>query len=221
MAVQDSRDDKMTISIHAFRRLPQYYNYLKLLRNAGVEQVSAPIIAKKMGLNEVQVRKDLAAVSERGGKPRTGFNVIELLRDIGRYLGYDNIQDAVLVGAGYLGSALLSYKGFEEYGVKIVAAFDNNDECVGSENFSRIIYPVDKLPDLCKRLNVRIGIITVPGESAQEICDLMVKSGIQVIWNFAPVHLLAAKEIFVQNENMAVSLALLSQHLAAHEEGAQ
>jgi len=144
-----------------------------------------------------------------------------LLQDIGNYLGYDNVQDAVLVGAGYLGSALLSYRGFNEYGIKIVAAFDSNETCVGHENFSKIIYPIEKFADLCKRLNVHIGIIAVPGENAQQICDLMVKSGIKAIWNFAPVHLLAAKEILVQNENMAVSLALLSQHLENQQEVAQ
>lgn len=212
------KDAEATISIQAVRRLPQYYNYLKLLLEAGIERVSSPTIAKRMDLNEVQVRKDLAAVSESGGTPRTGFNVEELVRDIGRYLGYDNVRDAVLVGVGYLGSALLSYKGFGEYGMRIVAAFDNNEDCVGKKNFGKIIYPIEKLPDLCRRLNIGIGIITVPGDCAQEICDLLISSGVKAIWNFAPAHLMAAKEILVQNENMAVSLALLSQHLADQQQ---
>lgn len=214
LVMQEQKEVRSTISIQAFRRLPQYYNYLKLLREEGVEQISSPTIAKRMNLNEVQVRKDLAAVSENGGKPRTGFNVEDLLQDISHYLGYDNVNDAILVGAGYLGSALLSYKGFAEYGIKIVAAFDNNENCIGKQNFGNIIYSLDKLPKLCKRLNVHIGIIAVPEEAAQEVCNLMVQSGIEAIWNFAPIHLLVDKDILVQNENMAVPLALLSQHLA-------
>lgn len=217
MQRHNEKEVGVPMSIQALRRLPQYYSYLKLLCDEGVEKVSAPAIAKRMGLNEVQVRKDLSAVSKSGGTPRTGFNLTELVRDIGHYLGYDNAQDAVLVGAGYLGSALMSYEGFKEYGVRIVAAFDNQDDCVGKKNFGNKIYPMEKLPNLCRRLSIRIGIITVPSSSAQMACDALTESGIKVIWNFAPVHLTVGKDIYVHNENMAGSLALLSQHLARVE----
>lgn len=202
------------ISIQAFRRMPDYYNYIKALRDTGVKTVSAPAIARQMGLNEVQVRKDLAAVSQSGGRPRTGFAVAELLESIGACLGYNNIDDAVLVGAGQLGRALLAYKGFEEKGVRIVAAFDADPALAGAGFGGKKVLPLDKLAALVKRMKVHIGIITVPAEAAQEVCDLMVQGGILAVWNFAPVLLKVPEGVLVQNENMAAGLALLSQHLA-------
>lgn len=198
--------------------MPQYYNYLKALQEAEVSQISSPAIAKRMNLNEVQVRKDLAAVSANGGKPRKGYNVNELLLDIEQFLGYNNTLEAVLVGAGFLGSALLSYHMFEECGVKIVAAFDNNKYCTGMQSHSKIIYPMQKLPDLCRRLNIKIGIITVPAHCAQNVCDLLVASGVMAIWNFADVHLTTPQGVIVHNENMAVSLALLSKSMHSKKE---
>ena len=209
----ENKEMQSAISMQALRRLPQYYSYLKLLEAEGIETISAPAIAKRMNLNDVQVRKDLASVSLSGGKPKKGSNVHDLIRDISHFLGYDNVREAVLVGAGHLGSALLSYKGFEEYGMKVVAAFDNDPDCVGMKHFRDMIYPMQKLSNLCTRLNIRIGIITVPKHAAQEVCDALILGGVQAIWNFAPTHLLVPKGIHVQNENMAVSLAVLSQYL--------
>ena len=100
------------LSIQTIKRMPLYYNYIKELREQGVTRISAPVIAKRMGLSEVLVRKDFAAVSETGGRPRIGFETAELMKSIGRVLGYDNLNDAIIVGAGNLGMALFSYNGF-------------------------------------------------------------------------------------------------------------
>lgn len=210
----DKEKSVLTISKQALQRLPYYLNYLKALQSDSVQNISAAAIAKDLNLNEVQVRKDLAAVSENGGKPRIGFDMAELIRSIENYLGYKNVDDAVLVGAGQLGRALLSYKGFEDYGVKIVAAFDSDEGLTGAEVCGKCILSMDRLNDLCRRINVHIGIITVPAESAQEVCDMLIESGILAVWNFAPVHLKVPDHILVQNENMAASLAVLSKHLS-------
>lgn len=202
-----------SISIQTFRRLPGYYNCIKSLRSKGMDTVSAPTIAKDMGLNEVQVRKDLAAVSIYGGQPRIGFKADDLLDSIGAFLGYNNVKDAILIGVGQLGRALLTYKGFEENGVRIVTAFDSVAPPGGMIFAEKKIFPMEKFPELCRRLNIHIGIITVPANAAQEICDKMVECGILAIWNFAPVHLNAPSDVLIHNENMALSLALLSQHL--------
>ena len=114
-----------------------------------------------------------------------------------------------MVGAGNLGMALMSYKGFERYGIKIVAAFDTRSEVIDNVK----IFDISKLAEKCKKLKVKIGIITVPATEAQGVCDLLVESGIVGIWNFSPVHLKAPEDILVQNENMASSLAVLSNHL--------
>lgn len=198
-----------TISKQALRRLPYYLDYLKRRYSEGALTISATMVAADLKLNEVQVRKDLAAVSVTGGKPKTGYVTAELIHDLERFLGYNNTKEAILAGAGKLGQALLSYKEFSRYGLNIVAAFDNNPELVDNSR----IFPEDKMQDLCSRLKVHIGIISVPPEAARKVCDEMVACGILAIWNFAPVHLIVPPNVIIQNENLAASLAVLSQNL--------
>ena len=158
------------------------------------------------------MRKDLAAVSS-SGKPKIGYVTADLIKELEDFLGYNRPSDAILAGAGKLGRALMSYQGFNAYGLNIVAAFDTDSKLVNSQEAGKSILPLDQMKPLCERLNVRIGIITVPAACAQGVCDMMVKSGILAIWNFAPVRLNAPESILVQNENMASSLALLRSHL--------
>ena len=201
--------DKCSVSKATLGRLPNYLEYLRNLPPDKVPYISATAIAKHLGLGEVQVRKDLAAVCKSAGIPKKGFAVRDLINGISDFLGYRNSNDAILIGAGNLGMALMSYRGFDNYGINIVAAFDNREEVVDNKR----IFPLSSIGKKCAELNVKIGIITVPNTAAQEVCDLLVKSGIKAIWNFAPTHLKAPEDILVQNENMASSLALLSHHL--------
>ena len=203
------------ISRAVLKRLPTYLNYLKAMPENGQTHISATALASALNMGEVQVRKDLALVSS-GGRPKVGYPRDTLITDIETFLGYGNPNDAVLIGAGKLGLALLGYGGFAEYGLNIVAAFDNSPEMVGQVRSGKEILPVDTLKDFCRRQNIRIGIITVPAEHAQEVCNLLIEAGIAAIWNFAPAHLDVPEEILVQNENMAASLALLSKHLNEH-----
>lgn len=212
--MRDTPSSVQGISKQALLRLPYYLNYLKLLQKEGTAFVSAPKIAAALSLNEVQVRKDIAYVSSCAGKPKTGFEVNLLIRDLESFLGYDNVNEAILVGAGLLGRSLLGYKGFSEYGIHIVAAFDS-DSALSELRFDgeQRIFPMEKLEDLCRRLCVHIGIICVPSESAQAVCDRLVACGIRAIWNFAPTHLTVPDGVLLQNENIASSLAVLSAHL--------
>lgn len=212
--MRNSKNTVQGISRQALLRLPNYLNYLKKLQSEGVQTVSAPKIAAALGQNEVQVRKDIAFVSSCAGKPKTGFDTTQLVRDLESFLGYDNVNEAVLVGAGQLGRALLNYKGFAEYGVHIVAAFDT-DETLTAQTFGteKRIFPMEKLEDLCERMRIHIGIVTVPAESAQAVCDKLVACGIRAILNFAPTHITVPQGILLQNENIASSLAVLSAHL--------
>lgn len=211
--MKPEKKDYSTISIQALWRLPYYLNFIKSLDENKFSSISAPVIAKALNLNEVQVRKDLAAVSSSGGKPKTGFNINELIRDLEEFLGYNNVDEAVLVGVGHLGKALLSYQGFENYGLKIVVGFDVNNDVVGTSVAGKQILSLDKMKDLCWRMGINIGIITVPAEQAQQVCDLLIEAGIRAIWNFAPVHLHVPDYIMLQNENLAASLAILSKNL--------
>ena len=119
-----------------------------------------------------------------------------------------------MIGAGKLGQALLGYCGFEAYGLNILAAFDVAPAKETSDEGKPILH-LDELESFCRSHIVLMGIITVPAEYAQQVCDRMIKCGIKAIWNFAPVHLDVPANILVQNENMATSLAVLSMHLQA------
>lgn len=200
------------VSKQTLQRLPAYLNYLRRPGGEESKYVSATMIAEALGINDVVVRKDLASVSSLG-RPKVGYVRRELIRELEKFLGYDNTQDAVLVGAGKLGQALLSYGGFPQYGLNILAGFDIDPKLAGMEVAGKHILPMEKLSGLCRRVGVHIGIITVPGEHAQEVCDQLIDSGILAVWNFANVHLNVPEGIPVQNENMAVSLALLSNNL--------
>ena len=205
------------ISRSTVKRLPTYLSYLKSIPVDGPTHISATALAAALGMGEVQVRKDLALVSA-GGRPKIGYLREGLIRDLEEFLGYGNTNDAVLVGAGKLGQALLGYGGFAEYGLNIVAAFDADETRAGTESSGKPIYHVSELADFCKSRSIRIGIITVPAEFAQRVCDQLIAGGIQAIWNFAPKHLDVPEHILVQTENMAASLALLSQHLSEQME---
>lgn len=165
-----------------------------------------------LGLNDVQVRKDLAQVSS-GGRPKIGYITKRLIADIEEFMGYNDTRSAIVAGAGNLGRALFSYGGFSEYGLELVAAFDVDEALIGTSIAGKPVLSFDKMKDLCQRMNIRIGIITVPSEAAQQVCDQMVESGILAIWNFAPVHLSVPEDVLVRYENIACSLAVLAKRL--------
>lgn len=199
------------LSKAVLKRLPSYLSYLKSLPEDSSPYISATTIANELNMGEVQVRKDLAVVS-KAGKPKVGYPRADLIENISRYLCYDNTTDAILVGAGKLGQALLGYSGFEAYGLNILAAFDVAPQPSGSD---KPILPMEEMEKFCQQNNVHMGIITVPAEHAQMVTDLMIQCGIKAIWNFAPTHLDVPANTLVQNENMATSLAVLSMHLQA------
>lgn len=205
--------EKKEISKSVLKRLPGYLNYLKNIPDDASPYISATALANALGMGEVQVRKDLAMVSD-GGRPKIGYLRESLIEDISQFLGYDNTTDAILVGAGKLGQALLGYNGFSAYGLNILAAFDVTPASDKTEE-GKPIYPMEQLESFCRNNNVLMGIITVPGKCAQDVCDRLIHCGIKAVWNFAPVHLDVPANILVQNENMATSLALLSMHLQA------
>lgn len=205
--------ERKEISKSVLKRLPGYLSYLKSLPEGTATYISATALANALGMGEVQVRKDLAMVSD-GGRPKVGYLRESLIEDISQFLGYDNTTDAILIGAGKLGQALLGYIGFEAYGLNILAAFDAAPVSAQTDD-GKPIYHIHELENFCRNHNVLMGIITVPAEHAQEVCDKLIASGIKAIWNFAPTHLDVPPNILVQNENMATSLAVLSMHLQA------
>lgn len=206
-------ESPINLSTQTLKRMPFYHHYLKDLYFEGAKVIAAPAIAAYLDLNEVQVRKDLAAISSQKGKPKSGFIVEDLLYNLEILMGYHSVKEAVLIGVGSLGKTLLSYKEFDNYGMHIVTGFDIDRRLIGLEVNGKRIMSMDKLSSLCEHLNIQIGIITVPAREAQTVCDQLVESGIRAIWNFAPIHLSTPNHVFVHNENMPSSVALLSHHL--------
>ena len=189
-------------------RVPLYLKYLNSIKKKE-KRVSATVISQALNLGEVQVRKDLNLLSG-SGKPKIGYEIDQLIVNLEEFLGKSKRVKVALIGAGKLGKALYGYGGFEEYGVEISAAFDTyltQEEVFRGDKY---LYPLERFSDYVKENGITIGIIAVPEDSAQATADLMIKSGIKAIWNFAPSKLIVPEEILLRNENMAASLAVLA-----------
>ena len=202
---------QIEVSRATMGRIPMYLKYLKSAIHSG-DNISATTIAKQLGLGEVQVRKDLSAVSG-AGRPKTGYNIGELIASLENFLNDGKIRKVVLIGAGKIGRALLDYKGFEDYGLEIAAAVDTAVQEVEYSKSGKPVLPSDELDGFCAENEVKIGIIAVPSENAQEVCDRLIKNGILAIWCFAPCTLNVPENIEVRYENMALSLAYLSKKI--------
>lgn len=201
------------ISKATLSRMPLYLHFLQEENAKGAQYISSTVIAQNISVSSVLVRKDLALVSSESGRPRLGFAVGRLIVDIEKFLGYDNLSDAVIIGAGGLGRAFLGYEGFKSNGLNIVAAFDVSNELVGKEISGKPVLPLDGLNEFVRGHNVRIGIVTVPKHAAQEVVNRLVEAGIGAIWNFAPAPLRVPKDIVVKTEDLAASLAMLAGKL--------
>ncbi len=206
--------ERKEVSKAVLKRLPSYLSYLRSQPDTVGPYISATALAAALNMGEVQVRKDLAMVSD-GGRPKVGYLRASLMEDIEGFLGYDNTTEAILIGAGKLGCALMGYKGFEAYGLNIVAAFDEDLTKVGATESGKPIYAMDRLESFCRERKILMGIITVPSAYAQAVCDRLIACGIKAVWSFASTHLEVPDNILVQYENMATSLAVLSMHLSA------
>lgn len=214
--------EKKRLTKNQLRRLPSYLHLLKNLSGSGMKDISCQTIASCLDLNKEQVRKDIALISSIDGIPNKGRDINILIKDIETILGYDDTHNAFIVGVGSLGKAFLHYNGFENYGLKIVCAFESNPSLIGTTCNDKPIYDVNDLSlETIEELNAKIGIIAAPAEFAQEIADKMVAAGVEAIWNFAPTKLILPKDIIVSNMDLATSLAVLSHqlYLKKHKKG--
>lgn len=200
------------VSRSTLKRLPLYLHLLDGLWAQGVEVVSAVQIAREFDFDPTQVRKDLQATGEVG-TARVGFRVLSLSERIKDLLGWNSTHDAVLVGAGNLGQALMGYRDFGKYGLRIVAAFDRDPRKVGRLVFGQEIRPLSELPGAIKRRRIPIGILTVPAQHAQDVVDLMTAAGVRAIWNFAPAPLRIPAGVILENARLTQSLAVLTNNL--------
>ena len=161
-----SEDKQSGIPLPTIRRLPLYASIILAARNKKLEHISSSYIAQELGLESIQVRKDLSGIGITG-QAKKGFPVEELIEAIEKCLGWNNRTDAMIVGAGHLGAALAGYKGFKEHGLNIVALFDTDAEKIGTFIHGKEIFDIKRFSYLIKRFHILIGILTVPSEAAQ------------------------------------------------------
>lgn len=202
-----------TYSKNQIRRYPIYLKLFKEMLEEGKVVVSSPVIAKELGYSEEQIRKDLQAVCDEPGRPKKGRDLAKLVATLENFLGYRNSTNAVLIGCGHLGWALLNYPNFDNMGLAINAVFEADESKIGASVCGREVYGINELPSLFPKLNASIAIICVPVEAAQEVADLAMDSGAKGIWNFAPTHLNPKEGVVIEDVNLASSLAVLSHRL--------
>jgi len=209
-----SRDREVSVPLPTIRRLPMYFALLQKAAQENQTSMSSSQLAADLALEPIQVRKDLAAIGVTG-QPRLGFPVAELIQAIEKFLGWDNVTDAFILGAGHLGAALAGYQGFEKHGLNVVALFDNDPRKIGQTIHGKEILHIDKLGNLANRLHVHIAILAVPAEVAASVAQLAIDAGIQAIWNFTPTKLIVPENVILERVDLAASLAVLSSTLAA------
>ncbi len=199
---------KSDIPVTSLQRLPVYLNYLKSL-DTREGYVSSGAIARALNMGEVLVRKDLAYTSAEG-KTRVGYKLVELISALEDYLGCKDRKNAVIVGAGGLGSALLAYGGFSNYGIDVVAAFDNDSSKIGAEIAGKPVLDFNDAQNDINRLDVKLAVICVPSAHAQDAADALIDCGVKKILNFAPALLKVPESVTVRNVDLAANLAILS-----------
>jgi redox-sensing transcriptional repressor len=190
-------------------RLSIYLRCLARLKEHAIQTVSSETLAKVAGVKPTQLRKDLTYFGQFGTRG-LGYDVAGLSRMIADELGAKGLQPVILVGVGNLGSALLTYRGFEKEGFEIVAAFDIDLTRRRDKKIRQPILPMDQLPSFVRDRSVRMAILTVGAEVAQEVTNGLIQAGITGILNFAPILLLTPEEVMVNNVNLAIELENLS-----------
>ncbi|MGI6357367.1 MAG: redox-sensing transcriptional repressor Rex [Bacillota bacterium] len=198
-------------------RLPLYLRCLNRLGKSGVDVVSSEELGRMLGITSVQIRKDLAYFGEFGRRG-VGYDVADLTKQIMDILGVSRPNSMAIIGAGHLGQALARYEGFSSHGFYLAAVFDSSPERVGQKVADKEVLPADQIAEVCRSLNVNIGIICVPARSAQKVADQLVEAGVKAIWNFAPARIEVPPDVEVRQENLTVGLLALSYYLAQRDD---
>lgn len=193
----------------AVRRLSLYLRQLEDFARKSRRTISSKQLGQSLGLTDAQVRKDLAYFGQFG-HPGIGYRVEDLIAQVRRILGTDKTWNVLLVGAGNLGRALMSYKGFEAKGFQLVAVFDSDPAKVGKKQGNFIIQPLELLRQVIERESIRLAMIAVPADAAQGIADQLVEAGIRGLLNFAPLSLQVPADVALNAVDLAVQMEQLS-----------
>jgi redox-sensing transcriptional repressor len=194
----------------------RYYRYLSESNDSkGAKAVTSAQIAEALDIDPTQVRKDFGAIGLLG-LGRVGYDACEACRATRVALGFDRPYEAILIGTGRLGSALLAYPGFKRYGCHIVCAFDNNERRIGKTIAGVPIRSIRSLRPFITRHGIRFAILTTPVEVSQRLTDRVVDAGVTAIWNFSPMRLNVPDGILVRNEHISIGLSEIAYHLKEH-----
>ena len=194
------------------RRLPWYLAYLATLRDKNEEYVSSTHIAQDLKVAPSQIAKDLSFLGLKG-KTRIGYSVQELEMALRRFLGFSQRHNALIVGTGSLGAALIADSGLQRYGLNIVVGIDTNPALIGKSISGVNVFGPDKLPELVKSLDITIGIVAVPVQSAQRVTDSLVAAGVKAVWNFTPTRLAVPENVVITNTSIYSHLAVMYNRL--------
>lgn len=198
-------DPKSKISESTVRRLSLYLRFLQEASARGEATISSEELAQRGGTTSAQVRKDLSFFGSFG-KRGLGYSVPELLREVQEILGLNREWSVALVGAGKIGSALISYRNFQRRGFEIRAVFDSDPEKIGRPWGEQTILPDAELERVVREEEIEIVIVAVPADAAQSIVDRVVGSGVRAILNFAPVRLRVPEVVALRNVDMVVEM---------------
>jgi len=193
----------------AVRRLSLYLRQLEAFKRKDRRTISSKQLGESLGLTDAQVRKDFAYFGQFG-HPGIGYRVDDLIAQVKRILGTDKTWNVLLVGAGNLGRALLAYKGFDQKGFRLVAVFDADPSKVGKRQASFNIQPLSELADTVQKQVIKLAMIAVPADNAQDVADQLVAAGVRGLLNFAPVSLSVPPEVALNAVDLAVQLEQLS-----------
>lgn len=194
------------------RRWPWYLAFVKLLKKKGETLVSSTQIAKEINVDSSLVAKDLSYINVVG-KTRVGYNIDSLIKVLEDFLGFTSSHTALLFGVGSLGASLLHDSGLSQYGLNVVAGFDVNPKITGTSINGIPIYDIKEFPEIGKKLNAKIGILTVPVDKAQEVADIMIEGRLKAVWNFTPFRIRVPEDIVVQNTSIYAHLAVMFNRL--------
>lgn len=196
--------------------LERYKLYQRILSCEKREYISSEEIGKSLYISPDQVRKDLTYLKNRG-IPKKGYFVKTLLRELNELFGITRTMKVILVGAGHLGQALINYPGFKKYKIEIVAVFDNDPNKIDTFVGDLAVLPLEDMPRIIRRFQVKVGIICVPDTEAQKVANLLIANKIKAIWNFAPVNLSVPPNIILRNEDITGGLLTLKHILTKRQ----
>lgn len=208
------------------QRLPRYLRLLRQAKSRGERVISCTKLADDLGQQSVQVRKDLA-ITGISGRPKVGYQITELIEAIEKFLGWDVETTAFLFGVGHLGTAIMNYPGFVSYGLNILQVFDVNQNLIGTELNGHTIRAPHEAVWYAQAYrketghDVDMGIITVPGNAAQSVVDILARAEIHAIWNYAPAQLEIPKNTVCENVKLSESFAVLTRRMKSFNEQLQ